>query len=428
MQKKETKITIPEDTRLISFLGGKTIIYILSALILIGILIFTMDTISFIFKPLQIMFSTVVAPVILAIVFYYIFNPLVTFLERRKINRGMATSLVFVLFIFMLVYGFVLLVPILSNQLTNLVNEFPTYIEQMNAYFDRLLANSTFKDYYEQAQNWLDSTVGSIPEMILAWIGNSSEKIMNIFSTISSVVVVTVTFPVILFFMLKDQGKFKPFVMKNVPPVFRNDVEKISRQMSLQVGSYVQGQLLVALSLGALLIVGYLIIELDYAFVLALIATLTAVIPFIGATIGVIPALFVAAFTSPAMLLKMGVVWALAQFIQGNIIEPSIMGRNLKMHPLTIIIVLLIMGNLLGLIGMILGVPLFAMLKILLEHVLEKFKIRYNRYFAEVAGPFELEEEEPVLVNGSTPVKDFATVAVVQDVPDNDNENGTEER
>ena len=101
MQKKETKITIPEDTRLISFLGGKTIIYILSALILIGILIFTMDTISFIFKPLQIMFSTIVAPVILAIVFYYIFNPMVTFLERRKINRGMATSIVFVLFILM---------------------------------------------------------------------------------------------------------------------------------------------------------------------------------------------------------------------------------------------------------------------------------------------------------------------------------------
>lgn len=422
MQKKETKTTIPEDTRLISFLGGKTIIFILAVLILIGVLVFTMDTISFIFKPLQVIFSTIVAPVILAIVFYYIFNPMVTFLEGRRINRGMATALVFVLFILMLVYGVVLLVPILSNQLTNLVNEFPSYIEQMNVYFDRLLTNSTFKDYYEQGKSWLDSTVGSIPEMILDWIGNSSEKIMGIFSTISSVVVVTVTFPVILFFMLKDQGKFKPFVMKNIPPVFRDDIEKLSRQMSLQVGSYVQGQLLVALSLGALLIVGYLIIGLDYAFVLALIATFTAVIPFIGATIGVIPALFVAAFTSPAMLLKMAVVWALAQFIQGNIIEPSIMGRNLKMHPLTIIIVLLIMGNLLGLIGMILGVPLFAMMKILLEHILEKFKLRYNRYFGDIAGTFELAEVEPEPLNGSTPVKDFATVDIARDVPDHVND------
>nr|WP_319216494.1 AI-2E family transporter [uncultured Trichococcus sp.] len=422
MQKKESKQTVPEDTRLISFLGGKTILFILSTLILFGALVFTMDTISFIFKPLQVIFSTIVAPVILAIVFYYIFNPMVTFLEGRKLNRGMATALVFVLFILMLVYGIVLLVPVLSDQLANLVNEFPSYIDQMNVYFDRLLANSTFKDYYEQARSWLDGTVGSIPELILEWVSNSSEKIMDIFSTISSVVVVTVTFPVILFFMLKDQGKFKPFVMKNIPPIFREDIEKISSQMSLQVGSYVQGQLLVALSLGALLIVGYLIIGLDYAFILALIATLTAVIPFIGATIGVIPALFVAAFTSPAMLLKMAVVWALAQFIQGNIIEPSIMGRNLKMHPLTIIIVLLIMGNLLGLIGMILGVPLFAMLKILLEHVLEKFKLRYNRYFGDIAGTFELAEAESELINGSTPVKDFATVDVARDVPDNESD------
>jgi len=420
MQKKETKITVPEDTRLISFLGGKTILFILSVLILLGVLVFTLDTISFIFKPLQVIFSTIVAPVILAIVFYYIFNPLVTFLQRRGINRALGTSLVFILFILLLVYGIVLLVPILSSQLTNLVNEFPRYVVQMNVWLERLLENSTFHDYYVQARDWLDSTVGNIPQLILEWLGNSSEKIMNVFSTISSVVVVIVTFPVILFFMLKEQGKFKPFAMRIIPPVFRKDIEKLSRQMTSKVGSYIQGQLLVALSLGILLFVGYLGIGLNYAFVLSLIATLTAVIPFIGATIGIIPALFVAAFTSPAMLLKMAVVWLLAQFIQGNIIEPNIMGRNLKMHPLTIIIVLLIMGNLLGLIGMILGVPIFAMLKILVEHAFEKFKLRYNRYFGEAAGPFEIEEEEPEPVSGSTPVKDFAVVAVYPDEPGND--------
>src|SRR5699024_9622828 len=121
---------------------------------------------------------------------------------------------------------------------------------------------------------------------------------------------------------------------------------------------------------------------LDYAFVLAIIATVTAIVPYIGATIGILPALVVAAFTSPAMLLKMGIVWMAAQFIQGNVIEPNIMGRTLKMHPLTIIIVLLIAGNMLGIIGMILGVPMFAILKVLLEYFFEKLKKRYNRFYA----------------------------------------------
>lgn len=408
--------------RLINFLGGKNILFILSILILIGILIYIFNTISFVFKPLQVMFSAIIAPIILAIVFYYILNPMVTFLQHRGLNRALGTTLVFVLFILLIVYGFVLLIPIVATQLTNLVNEFPKYIDRMNAGVDHLMANSNFNDYYIQARDWLDRTVGDIPKMILDWLGNSSDKLMNIFSTISSVVVVLVTFPIILFFMLKDPDKFKPFMMKIIPPAFREDIEKISRKMTDKAGSYIQGQMFVALTLGVLLLAGYLIIGLNYAFVLSLIATLTAVIPFIGATIGVIPAIFVAAFTSPSMLFKMAIVWIVAQFIQTNIVEPNIMGRNLKMHPLMIMIILLIMANLLGFIGMILGVPLSAMLKILLEHIFEKFKMRYNRYFGNEDGIYELEEDEEPPLNSSTPVKDFATVQVYQDNAESEND------
>jgi len=420
LKPRETKKESVEDVRLINFFGGKTILFILSILILIGILIYTFNTISFIFKPLQVMFSSIVAPVILAIVFYYILNPIVTFLQQRGLNRTLGTTLVFILFILLIVYGFILLIPIVATQLTNLVNEFPQYIDRMNVGIDRLIADSSFNDYYVQARDWLDRTLGDIPKMILDWLGSSSEKIFSIFSTISSVVVALVTFPIILFFMLKDPDKFKPFIMKIIPPAFREDLNKISRKMTEKAGSYIQGQVLVALTLGVLLFVGYLVIGLDYAFVLSLIATLTAVIPFIGATIGIIPALFVAAFTSPVMLLKMTVVWLVAQFIQGNIVEPNIMGKNLKMHPLTVMIVLLIMGNLLGFIGMILGVPLFAMLKILVEHAFEKFKIRYNRYFGNEDGLYVLEEEEGSPLNSSTPVKDFATVQVYPEMTDNE--------
>lgn len=229
--------------------------------------------------------------------------------------------------------------------------------------------------------------------MIWDWINSSSQQIVDVFSTISNVVVVIVTFPIILFFMLSDRGKFKPFMMKMIPPVFRDDIAIVSDRMTNVIGSYIVGESLVALSLGAMLLGGYLIIGIDYAFVLAIIATVTAIVPYIGATIGILPAVIVAAFTSPAMLLKMVVVWLVAQFIQGNVIEPNIMGKSLKMHPLTIIIVLLIMGNMLGVIGMILGVPLFAIIKVLLEYVFEKIKKRYNRFYVTKAGPYELDPE-----------------------------------
>lgn len=383
-EKEKTNVSAGGDQRFIRFFGGRKLIFSLAILIMLGILVMIYNQISFIFIPLRVIFSTIVAPVILAIVFFYILNPLVTFLEKRKLNRKLGTALVLGGFALLMVWGIVAVIPILVDQITAFVEAFPDYIDTLNGRFEEFIVGSPFESYYNDMSNDFDSIVGEIPQMIWNWINNSSQRIFSVFSTISSVVVVLVTFPIILFFMLAERGKFKPFIMKMTPPVWRDDLDVLGERMTDVLGSYIVGEALVALSLGAILLAGYLIIGLDYAFALAVIATITAVIPFIGATIGIIPALVVAAFTSPAMLLKMAVVWVLAQAIQGNLIEPNIIGKSLKMHPLTIIIVLLIMGNLLGLIGMILGIPIFAIIKVLFDHIFEKFKKHYNRFYGNV--------------------------------------------
>lgn len=391
MEKDQIKKS--SDVPFIRFWGGRKLIFSLAVLIMLGILIMILNQVSFIFRPLQVIFSTIIAPVILAIVFFYILNPVVTWLEKKKLNRTIGTISVFIVFLLLSAYGFFLLIPVLVDQITSFVGDFPDYIDALSSRIEEFTAGSVFESYYHDAMESLNSVVGKIPSVIWNWITNSSQKIVSVFSTITNVVVVIVTFPIILFFMLADRGKFEPFMLKIIPPVFRDDVRIVSDRITRVLGSYVVGESLVALSLGALLLVGYLIIGIDYAIVLSIIATVTAIIPYIGATIGIVPAVIVAAFTSPSMFLKMMVVWVLAQFIQGNFIEPNIMGKSLKMHPLTIIILLLIMGNLLGVIGMILGVPMFAILKVLLEYTFEKVKKRYNYYFASKAGPYEIDPE-----------------------------------
>ncbi|MGP6139063.1 MULTISPECIES: AI-2E family transporter [unclassified Jeotgalibaca] len=391
IEKEKRRTPATSDQRFIRFFGGNKLLFSLVVLIMLGILVMIYNQISFIFTPLRVIFSTIVAPVILAIVFFYILNPLVTFLEKRKVNRTLGTAIVFIIFLLLLTWGIVSLIPILVSQITSFVEAFPQYIDTLTSRFEEFIVGSPFESYYHDATEKFDSIVGDIPAMIWNWVNNSSQRIVSVFSTISNVVVVLVTFPIILFFMLTDRGKFKPFIMKMTPPVWRNDLNVLGNRMTEVLGSYIVGEGLVALSLGGILLIGYLIIGLDYAFALTVIATITAVIPFIGATIGIIPAVVVAAFTSPSMLLKMAVVWVIAQTIQGNLIEPNIIGKSLKMHPLTIIIVLLIMGNLLGLIGMILGIPIFAIIQVLFEHIFEKFKKHYNRFYGDVAGHYEFE-------------------------------------
>lgn len=389
--KKDTKTY--DDDHFINFWGGKKLVFTLVIFILIALLIMIFKQISFIFQPLQVAFNTIVAPLILAVVFYHLLDPLISLMEKHGLKRKISTAIVFVIFLVIAGYGLVLLVPILSEQLGEFVLDFPGYVDTLKQRLEGFVSGSVFESYYQNAMNSLDGTVGNIPTKVMTWIGDSAQEIVGVFSTISTVVSVIVTFPVILFFMLADKGKFKPFMLKIIPPVFRDDLQTVSSRISNVVRSYIQGEIVVALSLGVLLFFGYLIIGLDYAFVLAIIAAVTAIVPFIGATIGIIPALIVAAFTSPAMLFKMAIVWGVGQFIQGNIIEPNIMGKNLKMHPLTIIIVLLVMGNLLGIIGVILGVPLFAIIKVILEYLLEQFKKRYNHYFSKAAGPYEIDRD-----------------------------------
>ena len=164
--------------------------------------------------------------------------------------------------------------------------------------------------------------------------------------------------------------------------------------MSVQVGSYIQGQIIVSFCIGVLLFIGYSIIGLKYSLILACIAAVTSVVPYLGPTIAISPAIIIAIITSPLMVLKLAIVWTLVQFFEGHFISPNIMGKTLKIHPLTIIFILLCAGNLLGIVGVILGIPGYAVLKVLVSHVFLLFKRRYNRYYGEDAGEYQLNKEQ----------------------------------
>ena len=117
-------------------------------------------------------------------------------------------------------------------------------------------------------------------------------------------------------------------------------------------------------------------------------------VPYLGPTIAISPAIVIAIITSPLMLLKLAVVWTLVQFFEGHFISPNVMGKTLKIHPLTIIFVLLCAGNLMGIVGVIIGIPLYAVLKVLVSHIFMLFKRRYNRYYGNDAGEYIITEEE----------------------------------
>lgn len=383
-KKSKLKLSFPE-TRFMKFLGGKDLVFALLILIFIGCAIFIFDQVSYIFKPFIIVFNTIVAPIIVSIILYYLFNPLVNLMERYNISRLWG-----VIILFLVIIG------VIGAQFKSFGNNFPYYVDKVNKFIDSVTKYSLISNFYGQIQDQLDSLAKKLPSMVSDYFNGFGSKVKNFAEALVNVGVVIATTPFVLFFMLKDGHRFKEFSTNLMPPKFRKDFHDLLDKMSLQVGSYIQGQIIVSFCIGILLFIGYSIIGLDYSLILASIAAVTSVVPYIGPTIAISPAIIIALITSPIMLLKLVVVWTAVQFIEGHFISPNIMGKTLKIHPLTIIFILLSAGNLLGVVGVILGIPAYAILKVLVSHLFTMYKRRYNKYYGDDAGEYEITSDEEI--------------------------------
>lgn len=386
-------------TRWINFLGGSDLIYTLVVIILLGISFFLFNQVSYIFTPLLVLISNVLVPFVIALLLYYLFSPFVDFLEKHKVKRIYGVTILFLMLIGFLVLGVGLLFPLLRDQITSFIDTFPSFIDSLLESVTGWVENLPFGGEIETFIQEGESFIAGIPDNIDSYLSEGLSGLSNVVSSLTNIVVTIVTFPIILFFLLKDEQRFLHSVLSMSPPKWREDLMRVSSEVNSQVGAYVKGQLIIASSIGVMMFIGFTIIGLEYNGVLAVIAGFTSIIPYIGPTLAFIPALVVALIDSWWMVVQLLLVWMAVQFIDGNLIEPNVMGKQLNVHPLTIIIVLLVMGDLLGLFGLIFGVPIYAILKVIVVHAFQQFKKRYNRYYGDVAGDYEVKPIE-VAVSG----------------------------
>ena len=373
--KKETRIEKSREDKLLAFIGGKFIIYILLIVILLGIAIYLYTEISYIFTPINTIVSSIITPIIVAYVFYYMLNPLVNFFEK-KMSRFIGSLLAIFVGIITVLIVIVGVVPIIVEQTQNLITALPRYIEVVKGYLEEYSDNAYVQVVVEYVNNNLN--VSKISEKLVSIATSGAQGVV---SSISSTASVLVTMPFVLFFLLKDASHFNKFVISLLPKKLEKPVAETIDEIDDKVGSYIQGQMLVSLCIGVMLFIGYNIIGLHYAFSLATIAAFLSIVPYLGPVIAITPAMLVAASTSWIMVLKMLVVWGIVQFLEGNIISPNIMGRSMNMHPLTVIFVILIGVNIAGVVGAIIGIPVYSILKVLVGKLLLSIRDRYNKFY-----------------------------------------------
>lgn len=334
-------------------------------LLVIATLIFVSSKIDFVFQPIGTFFTTLFAPILIAGFLYYLLNPLVNLLMKMGVKRLLAIALIFILLIGMIVSIFMSVIPNLVEQLVSLAKNIPGFISNMQDWLQQAADNATrfplFKELdVDKYISNLDVSAGSIIQQSLTGVTNGLGSLIG---KITTVVLLLVTVPFILFYMLKDGEKLVPNIERLFPEKQRDNIKGLLQQLNKTLSDYISGQAIECLFVGTFTFLGYLLIGVDYAFLFGVIAGLTNLIPYLGPYLGLAPALIYTFFDSPTKALLCILIVLIVQQVDGNVIYPNVIGKSLNIHPLTIILILLVAGNLSGILGVFLGVPVYAILR-----------------------------------------------------------------
>lgn len=344
-------------------------ISVLSGVLLLLLIIFMLDKVHFIFKPLSELFSAVGAPVILAGVFYYLLNPLVDrFQFKYHVKRWITITVEFVILIGLVVWGLAVAIPALSEQVNQFVKHWPEYWSNLNTIADEVLHDPRVAPI----QDWLiqqnDNIAQSLQKLTSGYASGAVGSVTGLVGHISGFFITLVTFPFILFYLLKD-GHDMPFYMARFfPKATQKSFIHVLGEINQQVSNYIRGQLIVAFSVAVMFSIGYAVVGLPFGWVIGIAAGFLNLIPFLGSFLAMIPAIVVALFISPWMLVKVLIVFMIEQTLEGKVISPKVLGDSLKIHPVTVIVVLLSAGNIFGVMGVIFGIPGYAVAKVLVSH------------------------------------------------------------
>lgn len=367
------------------FLNNKMTISLINILLALTV-IWVFANVSWVFTPVTSFVQMIFPPVIVAGILYYLIEPLVKLAERRfKMPRILTITIVFIAIIALIVWGVVSLIPVIQTQTQQIIDNWPKYWKNIQSATDQLLSVPQLSTVRDQLNTQFNQISSSLVKQVNNNIANWFNNITSAVGVIGNVFVTIATAPFVLFFMLKDGPSFKDHVLDFVPVKFRQSTGDLLTAINQSLSNYIRGQLTVAFWVGVMFAIGYTIIGQKYALTLGVLAGFLNLIPYLGSFLAIIPALIIAAFTNSLMVVKVLVVFAIEQTIESRLVSPLIVGSKMDMHPVTTLLILLAAGKMFGLLGVLLGIPVYAVLKILFMRFFEWFKV--------VSGLYEKNEE-----------------------------------
>ncbi|MBZ9821549.1 AI-2E family transporter [Mesorhizobium sp. CA4] len=320
-------------------------------------------------------FSGILLPFVAGMVLAYFLDPVADWLQRLGLSRLMATVVILIAFIVVVVLAFVILVPVLATQMADFARKLPEYLTRLQS----LITSFDPK--------WLEQRFGvnaaglreGLNSLLTTGFGLLTTVFTSIWSSgvaLVSVVSLFVVTPVVAFYMLLDWDRMVAVVDSWVPRDYVETVRTLAREINTATAGFVRGQGTLCLVLGAMYATGLTLTGLNFAILIGFFAGLISFIPYVGSLTGLVLAVgvaFVQFWPDWTMVLLVACVFFVGQFIEGNILQPRLVGKSVGLHPVWLMFALFAFGALFGFVGLLIAVPASAAIAVLVRFAIGRY-------------------------------------------------------
>lgn len=318
--------------------------------------------------------SPVLTPFLVAALLAYIGDPLVDRLEAKKISRTLSVTIVFLGMTTMALVLLVILVPLVEQQVRVLAEKVPGYLEWLQTtalpWVQATLGvempdmgdlKQTIQTHWQQAGGFAVTVLGSVTRSGAALLG-----------LVANLVLV----PVVTFYLLRDWDVLVARIRGLLPRHVEPTIVKLTVNADEVLGSFFRGQLLVMFGLGLVYSVGLWIAGIDYALLIGMTAGVVSFVPYLGLIVGILLAgvASVLQFQDISHLWQVAVVFTVGQVLESVLLTPWLVGDRIGLHPVAVIFAVLAFGQLFGFFGVLLALPVAAVIMVLIRHLHEQYK------------------------------------------------------
>lgn len=320
--------------------------------------------------------SPILSPFLIGALLAYLFDPITDWLEARKLPRMAAVCVVFATLTLLLVVIVLLLVPTLGRQIDMLVEKLPQWIfyfqSQLLPWIERRFGvqiSAVSMDQLNEVMNGHWQQAGDVATTVLKHVSKSA---MTLFSLIANITLI----PVVAFYLLRDWDVMIAKIDDLLPRTIEGTVSRLAHECDDVLSAFLRGQLAVMVALGVIYGAGLAIIGVELALLLGTISGLAAIVPYLGFIVGIVASSIAAylQFHEWMPVLYVAIVFGVGQVIESSVLTPLLVGDKIGLHPVAVIFAVMAGGQLAGFVGVLLALPLAAIIMVLLRYLHERYK------------------------------------------------------